>query len=108
MATTTVERPLLEGLRSCLCDMIGHARYKVNGVWYNSSIEEKGIRPNGTVHVSFYIEAKGGFPADEFQLYTAANVLLVDRSEEVAFPAGLSRLLYQFRFDISIGKEESE
>ena len=110
MPTTTVERPLLDGLRSCLADMIGYARYKVGSTWYDSPIEKRDIRPNGTIRISFYIEAKDGSytPATEFQLYTAGDVLLVDRAEEVAFSAGLSKFLYQFRFDINVGEEESE
>lgn len=110
MATTTVERPLLDGLRNCLSDMIGYARYKVNSTWYNSPIEKKDIRPNGTVRASFYIEAKdiNYSPATEFQLYTPENVLLVDRAEEVTFSAELSKFLYQFMFDIIVGEEESE
>ena len=110
MPTTTVERSLLDELRRCLSDMIGYAKYKVNSTWYNSPIEKKDIKPNGTVCIYFYIEAKDSdySPATEFQLYTAGDVLLVDRAEEVAFSAGLSKFLYQFRFDISVGEEESE
>lgn len=110
MATITITKTLLDELRYHLLNTVSYARYKIKSTWYRASIDTGSVRSNGTIHISFYIEAKDSVPspATQFRLYDASGTMLVDRTETVEFTADLTRVLYQFRFEvIASGEGES-
>ena len=110
MAATIISNALLNGLREHLAaDMPGYGQYKIGSTWYDSPIELGEVKQNGSVCVSFKIEAQDALitPATQFRLCDANGETLAERIEEIPFTEEVSELLYRFRFEIN-AKEESE
>lgn len=107
MATNITEN-MLNGLRTHLVDMISYARYKIGDNWYRAEINSKEVRSNGSVHVTFYIQRADGTssPATQFQICDADGAVLAEQAEEVAFVQYMEKILYRFKFGISVGTAE--
>ena len=107
---TNITNDLLNGLRAHLVDMVAYARYRIGDTWYRSEINSKEVRANGAVHVTFYIRRADGSssPANQFQICNASGAVLAERTEDVAFVQYMEKMLYRFKFGISIGTAEAK
>ena len=105
---TTITSTMLGGLRQCIVDMVSYGRYKIGSTWYRAEINSKAVQLNGAVHVTFYIQNQGGgsTPASQFQLLDANNNLLAERTEDVAFVQYMDRILYRFKFGVSVAENQ--
>ena len=111
MAATTINDSLLNGLRQHLAaGMAAYGQYKVGSLWHNAPIDQGEVKKNGSVCISFLIEAQDAVitPATQFRLCAENGDVLAEREEEVAFSETVKELLYRFRFEITAEEEESE
>lgn len=99
---------LLNGLRTHLVDMISYARYRIGNTWYRSEINSKEVRANGSVHATFYIQRAQGTsaPAQQFQICDAQGNVLAEQTEDVPFMDEIEKILYRFKFGISVATAE--
>ena len=110
MAATTITSTMLNNLRQRVVDMVSYAQYKIGGTWYRAEINRKEIRSNGSVHISFYIPVPASIetPASQFRLFDTGGNILAERTENVPFAQNIEKILFLFKFGVSVGSASQE
>lgn len=103
-----IHAALLNGLRARLAELPAYAQYRVDGELQRAELVSSEVRENGSVHVSFYVERAEGSssPAQEFMLCAADGTVLAEQADEVSFVEYIDRILYRFKFGVSVGETE--
>ena len=103
MATTTITNTMLSALRTRVSDLIAYAQYMVGTTWYHAELESNEIQANGAVHITFYVLSHGYAQATKFRLCDSEGSVLVERVENVTFGTGMDKVMYRFKFGVSVG-----
>lgn len=103
MAATTITNVMLNALREQIVDIATYGFYRIGTTWYSTEINSKAVQSNGAVHITFYIESHGADLATEFRLTNASGEVLASRVEDVPFVDGAEKMLYRFKFGVSVG-----
>lgn len=96
----TVTNTLLNALRQNLINTVDHAQFKIGSTYTNVSLNEKRLNADGTVSVSFYINAAAGSTVTQLRLMDSSGNVLASKSESISIPEAALPIYYFFTFNV--------